>query len=413
MRIILIYLLLFTFFVDQVIGAVGLSVKGLSLFNLNLYLLLGFWLILIIKNRILFETNNLNLILILLIVVVVISIPNKISRAEIPNISVLKEIINLKSWLNPILLFFILFNVVDDEKTCNSALVGLGFLFMAVILNQLFAMAGLTNYGSNILSRMGRVGGFGAAGVYAVSLAVFFPLVLSVFFFKRQIYFLKIGSMILGFLILVGLINAGSRNGILCFVCSMGVYFFILKKKNIIGFLPIVLFSMVMMVASISAYLVSSSDVQELVVRRLDMSDNEDLDDFSSGRLGLWESGLVLFKDSPVLGHGQNSFVPLTVMRGLVSGAPHNEYLRYAVEYGIIGLLVFMMVFIKIFLYVSKAIKKTNDPWKKQVYISYLAGLVAFVVGMFFTNIGPARYIFWIYTALVYKYIRLDILKNT
>jgi len=95
MKIILIYFLLFTFYIDQVRGAVGFShmLKGLSLFNLNLYLLLIVWLLAIVQRRKIFMPNNINKLLILMGLVVLMSIFVKILRGEIPDISIMNEII--------------------------------------------------------------------------------------------------------------------------------------------------------------------------------------------------------------------------------------------------------------------------------------------------------------------------------
>jgi len=414
MRIILIYLLLFTFFVDQVLGPTGLShlMKGLSLFNLNLYMLFAVWLIVVLQRRTIFEPNNLNLILMLMVLVVFISIPTKMFRGEI-RVSIFSEILSLKTWINPLLLFFILFNIIDDEKTCNQTLFGLGVLFLALILNQLFALLGFTSFGARIISKIGRIGGFSAAGVYAVSLVLFFPLALSGSFLMKRSKPLKIACIMLVFLTLVGLVSAGSRNGVLSLFCGMLIYVLILKRKKIISLLPIVFLAIMMIVTSTAAFFVAPSSVREKVVNRFVPTADENLDDYSSGRIILWTYGLMLFAEDPIMGHGHNSFLKLTRLRRFpVSGAPHNEYLRHLVEYGIIGFLVFCMIFLKIFQNIWQALERTTDPLRKQVYISYIAGLSGFMVGMFFTNIGPAMYIFWIYTAVIYKYVQLDMDKE-
>jgi len=219
MKIILIYFLLFTFYIDQVRGAVGFShmLKGLSLFNLNLYLLLIVWLLAIVQRRKIFMPNNINKLLILMGLVVLMSIFVKILRGEIPDISIMNEIILFKAWLNPVLLFFILFNIIDDEETCNRTLLGLYFLFLALIVTQLLATFGITGYKAEVIAKLGRAGGFSASGVYAVSLVLFFPFVLSGSVLMKISNLFKTGCITLVFLILVGLVNAGSRNGAVAF----------------------------------------------------------------------------------------------------------------------------------------------------------------------------------------------------
>ncbi|MDL1980218.1 MAG: O-antigen ligase family protein [Deltaproteobacteria bacterium] len=415
MKIILIYFLLFTFYIDQVMGAVGFShmLKGLSLFNLNLYLLLIVWLLAIVQRPKMFMPNNINKLLILMGLVVLMSIFVKILRGEIPDISIMNEVLGFKAWLNPVLLFFILFNIVDDEETCNQALLGLYFLFLALILTQLLATFGITGYKAESIVQHGRAGGFSAAGVYAVSLVLFFPFVLSGSVLMKRGNLFKIGCITLVFLILMGLVNAGSRNGAVAFLCSMLVYLLILKRKKIMGLLPIIFLIITMIVVGATAFVVSPSSVKTVVSERFDPSTSEDLSAYSSGRTELWKNGWKLFVDSPLIGHGRNSFMILSQLRGYrYYGVPHNEYLRVLAEHGLIGLIVFLLIFFRIFQNIWQSLETTTDPWGKQLYISYIAGFCGFMVGMFATNMGSAMYLFWIYTAVIYKYAQLDMDKK-
>ena len=168
-----------------------------------------------------------------------------------------------------------------------------------------------------------------------------------------------------------------------------------------------------MIVAGTTAFVLSPSSVKIVVSERFDSSETEDLNKFTSGRIGLLQNGWKLFVDSPLIGHGRNSFMILSQLRGYpVYGAPHNAYLKYLAEHGLIGLIVFLLIFFKIFQNIWQSLETTTDPLGKQLYISYIAGFCGFVVGMFATNMGPAMYLFWIYTAVIYKYVQLDMEKK-
>jgi len=357
--------------------------------------------------------NNINKLLILMGLVVLMSIFVKIFRGEIPNISIMDEVLGFKAWLNPVLLFFILFNIIDDEKICDQALLGLYFLFVALILTQLSATFGITDYADRSMAKHGRAGGFGAAGEYAITLVLFFPFVLSGSFLYKKSNLFKIGGIVLVFLTLVGLINAGSRNGAVAFLCSMLVYLLILKRKKIMGLLPIVFMIIAMIVVAATAFVVSPSSVKTVVIERFDPTTSEDVRSYTSGRTELWKNGWKLFIDSPLIGHGRNSFIILSRLRGYrYCGAPHNEYLRYLAEHGLIGFIAFFLIFFKIFQNIWQSLETTTNPWGKQLYISYIAGLCGYMVGMFATNTGPSLFIFWIYTAVIYKYAQLDMDKK-
>jgi O-antigen ligase len=415
MKIILIYLTLVTFYINQVLGAVGfLSIKGVSLFNLNIYLLLFVWaVIIVIQKRKVFQSNNVNKYIVLMGFIVLMSIFVKIYRGEIPNLNIKKEIVNFKAWLNPVLLFFILFNIIDDEETCNRTLWGLYFLFLALILTQLLAIFGITGYKAQTIEHYGRVGGFGAPGEYAITLALFFPFVLSGSFLYKRSNLFKIGCVILVFLTLVGIVNAGSRNGVVSLLFSIMVYLLILKRKKIIGLLPIICLLIVMVVVGATAFFVSPSSVKMKVGERFDPSNYEEIGKFTSGRIYLLKNGWELFVDSPLIGHGQNSFMIVSFLRGhLYYGPAHNEYLRNLVEHGLIGLIVFILIFFKIFQNIWQSLETTTNPWGKQLYISYISGFCGYMVGIFATNANPSLIIFWIYTAVIYKYAQLDMDKK-
>lgn len=415
MKIILIYTLFVTFYIDQVLGPVGFSqIKGLSLFNLNIYLLLILWALPVIqRRRRILQPNNINIPIIIMGCVMIMSVFVKIFRYEIPDISIMGEIIAFKTWLNPVLLFFVLFNIIDDEKTCNWTLIGLSLLFFVLILTQLSATFGITDFAARSMRKFGRAGGFGAAGEYAITLVLFLPLVLSGSFLMKKGLLVKVGCIILTFLVLMGLVNAGSRNGALVFFCSMLVYLVLLKREKIMGLLPIIFLVSMMVVVGITAFLVSPSSVKVVVTERFDPTSSEDVGEYTSGRTELWENGWKLFAESPFWGHGRNTFEELSKLKGFpVHGPAHNEYIKYLAENGVIGFVVFLLIFYKIFQNVWRAMETTTRPWEKQLYLSYISGFCGFMVGIFATNSGPSLYIFWAYTGIIYKYVQLDANKE-
>lgn len=414
MKIILIYLTLLTFYINEVLGAVGFGIKGISLFNMVIYLFLLFWAVsVVIQKRKVFQANNLNKYIVLMGFIVLMSIFVKIYHGEIPNISIKNEIISFKQWLNPLILFFILFNIIDDKETCDRTLLGLCFLFAALILTQLSATFGITGYKAATIEKYGRAGGFGAPGEYAITLALFIPFVLSGTFFIKRNGFFKIFSIVLVFLFLVGLINAGSRNGAVSFFFGLIVYLLILKRNRIIGMIPIFLLINALILSGAAAFLISPSSVKMAVIEKFDPSSSEDLNKFTSGRIGLWENGWRLFVDSPILGHGRDTFEVLSILRGYrFYSSAHNEYFRNLAEHGLVGFVVFILIFFKIFQNVRQSLEETTNSWKSQLYISYIAGLCGFMVGISATNTGPSLVIFWIYTAVIYKYAQLDMNKK-
>jgi O-antigen ligase len=111
---------------------------------------------------------------------------------------------------------------------------------------------------------------------------------------------------------------------------------------------------------------------------------------------------LELIAQKPFLGYGEN------VASIYIPRSTHNEYLGWLVNYGIIGFLLFSMVYIKIFNHIKYHLKTSTNPKSRILYLGYICGFIGYVTGMFGANLVEPRIIFWIYTAIIYKYIQLD-----
>jgi O-antigen ligase len=412
MKTILIYSLLFTFWAEKALGFKLTPVTGLSLFNLNIYLLLIAWTVFsAVSKRKLIEANNVNKWLILMIFVVIASIPVKMLLGEIPNISILHEVFALKNWVNPFILFFILFNIVDDEKTCKRTLLGLVVLLMITVSSMLLVTFGVTQVGMLKAVHGGRSAGFAEPNQYASYLVLFIPLLLSSFLFQRS-FLIKTTSAIFLILAFLGLVTTGSRGGALSLLFSMLAYLTILNRQKMFSLGAIMLVAVTVVVMGVTSYVVAPSKVRQVVSERFDPNSSEDLYKYTSGRTLVLRNGLLVFMKSPIFGHGQNTFVSLMEKRFRIRANSHNDYLLYLVHYGIIGLGIFIMIFTKVFQHVWHHFKATTDPWSKQLYVSYIAGFLGYAFSMLGVNVFAPRYIFWIYTAIIYKYTQLEMTKR-
>ena len=159
---------------------------------------------------------------------------------------------------------------------------------------------------------------------------------------------------------------------------------------------------------SIISFLLTPSEPKEILTERINTERlDEGLDKYTSGRTIILRYGLKLFLQSPIYGHGRESFRPLMQKFGY-NRVAHNTYLTYMVELGIIGLILFLCILIKIYKYAWQHIVETNDNWNKLFYISYLSGFCGYYFSLLALNEGVPRYMFWIYTAVLYRYGRLE-----
>jgi len=382
-------------------------IPGLSFFNFIIYIFLFMWTFSVVKNRKVVRPHKVNKYLLLMVLVMLVAILTKILRGEISNVSLFKEFIYVKSQTNPILLFFVLFNIVDDEKTCTRALLGLIALLAITVLSQFLGAFGIIEYDAATLARRGRAAGLGDINDYASFLVLFIPLFLSSFLFKRGAL-IKAAAAILLFLSFSGLIITGSRGGALSFLFSMLIYFLLLYREKIVNLRKIILLCMMLTVVSGVVLLILPSKVTDAVTARFDPAQSEDLYELTSGRTIVWSCGLRLFMESPIFGHGNGAFLPLVEKKFSIRGVAHNQYLEHLVNYGIIGLTILLMIFFILFQYVWNQIQATTDIWNKQLYISYIAGYCGYLFSLLSINMSVSKYIFWLYAAVICTYVRLE-----
>ena len=208
-------------------------------------------------------------------------------------------------------------------------------------------------------------------------------------------------------LTLVGLMTTGSRGGGLAFLFSMGTYLLVSHRHRLIGLPAVFLIIFSVFLVAVGSYAFAPSQIKDKMKERFDPMKSEDVSAFTSGRTVIWRNGLRLVKASPVFGHGQNTFVELMEKKFKMSVNSHNDYLLYLVNYGVVGLLVFLGIFLKVFQHVRRQLLIAEDHWSKRLYLSYLAGFAGYTFAMLGVNVMEPRYSFWIYTAIVYQYPKI------
>ena len=407
MRIILIYLLLFTFWAELALGFKLSQLRGLSLFNLCTYFLILAWIFTIMTKKRFYESNELNIYIVLLSLVVFLSIPIKYLLGEISNISLIEELSMFKQWVSALILFFVLFNIIDDEKTLKATIFGLIILLAVTALTAPLTSIGILKIGHASTSFKGRASGFGGVNSFAAYLVMFIPLVMTYFLFQKKVM-PKAASAVLLALTFVAIVTTGSRGGMLSFLFGMGIFLYLLHGQEMIRIQGIIAIIVTVLIIGSISFALAPSQPKDILKNRFDTNSTEGggLDEYTAGRTLFWRKGILLFFESPIYGHGQRSFQPLVRKYG-VNAVAHNTYLTYLVEHGIIGFALFLMILVKIFKLATKHLKETVNSWDKLFYISYLSGFCGYHFALLAINESQPRYIFWIYTAVFLKYYKI------
>lgn len=168
------------------------------------------------------------------------------------------------------------------------------------------------------------------------------------------------------------------RIGFLALLTSTAVYIILnANVKHLIIALTLIIASSFIMVSTQNRIITRTMEgVTEIkhYVESLDQPSAKDLDNTSMGfRIGIAHKAVEMIKNAPILGNGAGSFLYKTSSRN-----PHNEYLFMTVQFGIIGLLVFLF-----WLYKYYAIAWQQLPVWRNIFFIIAS---AYVAGCFFNS---------------------------
>ena len=265
-------------------------------------------------------------------------------------------------------------------------------------------------------SYTGRSAGFAAPNEYAAFLVLFLPLFLSPIFLKEK-QLERIKGFLFFFIGLIGLLFTVSKGGFIAFFVSMGCLFFYIYRKRLITKMKIFLYLYLLLAMGATSFFLLPSETREIAEARLTLEkvgpyDPWAIKEFSflhkltSGRTQLWLYSLKVIAQKPILGYGKS------IGSIYIPKSTHNEYLGWLVNYGIIGFLLFTMIYIKIFNHIKYHLKTSTNPKSRMLYLGYMFGFVGYVATMFGACLVEPRMIFWIYTAIIYKYTELDAVQD-
>ena len=407
MAILLIYFYLSIFYVENMLQFRLSSIPGLSLFNLSVYLLIFAWTLSILVKKKLSESSGINIYIILLISFVIFSIPYQMLFNNELVQNPIADIIMLKKWLNPFIIFFCIYNILNNENTCKKTLYSLNaILLLSALITPLYSI-GFLNEHVKFDFYEGRAAAFAEPNQYAAYLVLFFPMVITHTLFSNKVSSKIINGAIL-LMAFIAFITTGSRGGLISLILSISYYSYSLYRERAFKFNRLVLLSVALIVFIPMAFILAPSKAKHTFIERLNPTKSVDANYYTAGRLEHLRLGLHFFIERPFLGHGISGYSKLWQNRYGSGGSTHNQYVDYLVSFGLIGLALYLSIYIKLFKVTYRYMRSTPLLFDKLLCISYLAGLVGYCFAMLAVNLSPdPRFLFWIYTAAILKYFKL------
>ena len=223
--------------------------------------------------------------------------------------------------------------------------------------------------------RTSRAGDF--LGIYAnrnltvsVMCSILLLVILLLFCLKRPP---KIALIVLGVISIVMIFRTHSRMSIIeLFIIIIGILYLVQKRMNIIRFI----ITVVGIIFIIGLLFVILKRLNIVAIDRILTASNRE---FSTGlnRGDVWQVGIDLFKQKPILGWGNNSvYYNINVLgTQTYSGygwGVHNSYLVMLVETGVVGCIFYLAFF---FLYFKRIVKnylickKNNLGYKETMFV--------------------------------------------
>jgi len=144
----------------------------------------------------------------------------------------------------------------------------------------------------------------------------------------------------------------------------------------------------------------------EAFLSKFSFSSGADLDSVSSGRVDVWRRVLTKMSYWPVsfiTGYGWNAYRTLIG----IYGDPHNTYVLYWFNLGLIGLGLYIYIVIWTIRYAVTSLKFISIGLKPLV-IGFITGFTALHVGMFFSVLYTASLFIWAMAATVLRVIADD-----
>ena len=314
---------------------------------------------------------------------------------------------DLKRWLDPVIIYFLYYHIVRDRQRWKTIVV--------ILMIGVFIAAGMavreymSGTGSSSLESS-RIGGIAGQPNILGAFFVYYMFLFAAFWIERARN-IKYWALWLPFLMCFRAIMVTfSRGAYLAFALGvLGLAFF----KNKLLFLLVcgaIIFSAlnpVVLPEGIRYRLESTFKSQAPTPDTFGTTDlEESLDTSSAVRLQVWQAAGLMIKDNPVFGVGLGRF-PFQVMNYSKSERfidAHNAYIIAAAEFGIPGLIFFIMLLLVVYRITVVVYYKHPDPFIKATALGFLGGLSGlFMANMFGSRLNTTEVsgYFWVLTALM------------
>jgi len=327
-----------------------------------------------------------------------------------------------------IILFFITLNFIKSEKELNSLIKVLFVTSLIVSLYTLIQYYGFDPYYDHLGKLTSTIGQKNWVSNY---LAMIFPIGFSYFLLENNKK-IKLYYCIFLSILYTTLLICQSR-GIWISITLTLVFAFIIIYKYKIGSIFknnkkwLISLLIVFLVITVIYSTENPLNKSRLTVAERALSTFEVAADPSiNTRFLMWKVSFEMLKDKPIYGLGIGTFKyhyldyqadylidhPNYIRNSGKAAEAHNEYLQFAAEIGIIGLISFLSIIFTFYYIVYQYFEKEHDKNKLLIIFGILMGLTSYLVHCLFTfpfHVPVLGATFFILIGLATAYIQLSL----
>jgi O-antigen ligase len=331
------------------------------------------------------------------------------------------------NYLTGFAFFFIILDTLKNKKEVVKTIRILGVSALISFGIGIYQYIGKLDFGINP-----RIRGYGYVNAtfkdslsLGVFIAVVFTLFLGTFFYEKKIN--KTLFVILIVLSASVIMLTGSKSGIICLLISVFLFMVLvfgwrakvsrlhlLSLRNIIIFLLIGVF-IFSAVYFLPRLITEDTYIEKFATsRRLGISEeNGFLNYLINSRDHLWKTGMLMISDYPITGVGMGAFIielaNYAQKHDISIKTPEsaeNYFIQVASELGVIGLVLFIWLFVMIFMQIIRQYSAISDKNRFNfIIIGIGSGIIAYFINIqAHSYIGSyeIKYTFWLLVGLLF-----------
>jgi len=293
-------------------------------------------------------------------------------------------------FLFPCLLYFISRSIITSKKEVFTILgiMVIANIYMSTYFYRWIRWLNIDTFVDKIKKVNGTFGDIGGSNEWAAFFSTYFFIYLSLLSYlrgkiKRFIEVVNVGNILV-------LLFTFSRGSYLAFVVGNMWYGLMQRKYKIL-------------LAILTVALFYNAVLPRPVIERIQMTFQENesntlQDKDVISRLNMWNRVIEDFPKSPVFGFGLHTF------RYAHFQNPHNQYLHFLYQGGILGLGLFVWLLIAVFQDSRHLYKTTTDPFAKALGLGMCAAIISLAVANVFGDRWtylPIIGYFWIINGII------------